>query len=332
MRVLISQERPGHTETIASFVQNFSELGHAVDVCSPDAYQNLTLYQEQGMKFSVVGDEVAWSGLRDGKYGAVVFNSAHLTMEGEGGPFSLKLVKQLDEMKFDRRRVFRLHHSFHSAKTLSKYVELGTTSLMAAVTEFCYTPYARIDGFTPNVTAPICIGLLGGAYQGARVHRNLEKVRALAERIDQNRSPVKMKWFLTKATPEISSLLADFRCFEIREGLSTAEILSELSQERSFMGTFLNRETRYHKQSLTGTLTFAVNAGIPVVLDQQLASIYGLGGVGMLEYGRAVDMEERFLSLTDNEYLQSVSSLASFRKRQIQANVELIGAILSKSI
>lgn len=98
------------------------------------------------------------------------------------------------------------------------------------------------------------------------------------------------------------------------------------------MGTFLNRETRYHKQSLTGTLTFAVNAGIPVVLDQQLASIYGLGGVGMLEYGRAVDMEERFLSLTDNEYLQSVSSLASFRKRQIQANVELIGAILSKSI
>ena len=332
MRVLISQERPGHTETIASFVQNFTDLGYEVDVCSPDAYQNLTLYHDQGMRFAVVAPDAAFVGVNEGRYRAIVFNSAHLTLPKEGGAFSIKLLRRLEELNFDRRRILRLHHSHHSAKTLSGFVELGTSSLMAAITEFCYTPYARIRGFSPDPGASPCLALLGGAYQGAQVHRNLEKIRDLGVYLDRYRSPLRIKWYLTGASSEMVSMFGNIECFEMKEGLATAEILDDLKHHRSYMGTFLNRATRYHKQSLTGTMTFAVNAGIPFLLDQQLSSVYGVGGIGLLERNSPAELERSLLSRSEDEYMAQVASTKEFRNRQIQANIELLGAILSKSI
>ncbi|MAK60603.1 MAG: hypothetical protein CMK09_06465 [Ponticaulis sp.] len=332
MRVLITQEKPGHTETLASFIQGFHSLGYDVFVCSPDAYSNLTFFSKQGLKFNTISEAETLQMLEDDQFHAIVFNSAHLTIEKENAPFSKAVLKAIVDKNFDPRRVFRLHHSQYSAKSVEGFVELGTSALLAATVEHIFTPYARIEGFDPDPESPISINLLGGAYEGAKIHRNLEKLVSIAEYIDSQRLDISINWYLTKADDSFRDTFSRFDCFSFREGRPSHEILKELSSHRSFMFTLLRQHSRYHKQSLTGTLPFSVNSGIPLMIDSTLSQIYGCTTEVLLERNTPEQIVSALSKVDAEAYADMMHALSAFRDRQVENNTKLLGLIVEKQI
>jgi hypothetical protein len=327
MKALLSQERPGHTETLGSFISILNEFGIDVDICAPNAYSYLTVYSKLGLQFRRVGKEEVLDNVASRAYGVVVFNSAHLLLSEEYGPFSIKLLREVTATDINPRHVVRLHHMRMSATRLKGFSEIATTNLLARFIDRVHTPYFAFPGHTPAPAADISVCLLGGTSPSAIEHRNLDKLEELLTIIEGDKLPLSVRWYCSDIPPHVKSRFSRFRNLRFRLKLNALQIVEEMNTVKPVFATFFKPKSRYHKSSLTGVVPFAIGASAPVLMDAELAEIYRLDHATIVEKSVAGDIES-LLALRDKFDVRH-RQVQAIRERKILHNRRQFGEILN---
>jgi len=114
-------------------------------------------------------------------------------------------------------------------------------------------------------------------------------------------------------------------------GLSTEKMIEKL-KEVKFILPLSKKNGWFYWQRLTGTIPLAVNLNMPMVMDRQLASIYGLQNCSILYENLISESMDKSLNISNEDYYKLIENTVLYKKEQYAKNKKYIGDMLHKML
>ena len=118
---------------------------------------------------------------------------------------------------------------------------------------------------------------------------------------------------------------------KVFSGLKTSQLIEKL-KEIKFLLPLSKKKGWYYWQRLTGTIPIAINLNIPLIMDKELASIYGLEDSSILYERNVSEIMDRVLGMSDEEYYGLIERQCYWKLDVYKRNVKLISEFLQNMV
>jgi len=102
-------------------------------------------------------------------------------------------------------------------------------------------------------------------------------------------------------------------------GLTTEELIEKMKNIK-FILPLAKKDGLFYWQRLTGTIPFAINLNIPLIIDTNLAKIYNLEKCSFLYDNNLVEIFDEILNINKNDYYDKILSIMKYKKNIYKQN------------
>lgn len=102
-------------------------------------------------------------------------------------------------------------------------------------------------------------------------------------------------------------------------GLSTIDLINKL-REIKYILPLSKKGGLFYWQRLTGSIPFAINLNIPLVIDSELSKIYSLNDCSFIYNINIVEIFDQLLKVSKEEYYNKIISIMKYKKKLYKRN------------
>lgn len=108
-------------------------------------------------------------------------------------------------------------------------------------------------------------------------------------------------------------ILKEHSKIKVFSGLTTEDMINKL-QNVKFILPLAKKGGWFHWQRLTGTIPLALNLNIPLILDNKLASIYGIKNCGICYENSILEVIDKAEKITKKRYYKLIENIVNYKK------------------
>jgi hypothetical protein len=225
------------------------------------------------------------------------------------------------------RSIFVQHQAAHMKDYMYKNIIVSPVIKLENMNTYIlpiYKNYKKMH-YLETENQPIVFGIIGGIRtlkNGKTLDRNLDLVKAVIEKFPNENYEIQFlmrKWdwmWISKKYP----FLVKSKKIKAFFGLKTNDLIEKLRSVK-FILPIGKKGGWFYWQRLTGAIPIAINLNIPLIIDEKLAKIYGLGECSVLYKENLLEIFESVLKMEDSIYYDYILKSVRY-KREICKNNE----------
>jgi len=244
--------------------------------------------------------------------------------------------------KFANKSIFVQHQSAHLKDFMYKNIIVSPVitsqkldALNPAYILPIYKSYSKLH-YKRREDGKIIFAILGGirgTTSGKIMDRNLDLIKDVIEEFPYANYEFQFfmrKWdwiWICKKRP----FLKDNPKIIAYSGLQTPEMIKQLRYAK-FILPIAKTNGWFHYQRLTGSIPFAINFNIPLILDKKLAQIYNLENSCPIYDINLLEIFGDLLKMNDTTYFKYIENIVNYKKNIYKQNCKIFKEIIFKNI
>ena len=257
-----------------------------------------------------------------------------------------RLPEEYKNMNIAHKCIFVHHQAVHifpyMVRNITVTPVIQTPHLNSTLSEYLLPIYKTYKSLHwKPVTNKIIFGIVGairGVNNGKTVDRNLNLVNEIITKYPDGNYEFwffMRKWDWRWICRKYKFLRENPKIIGF-PGLKTENMIKVLHQVK-FILPLSKKGGWFYWERLTGSIPLAINFNIPLLIDRELAEIYGLQDYSICYDEWISEVYEKLINMTDEEYYQIIVKLVKYKKeatKKIENNfIRLcIGQILNKHL
>lgn len=253
-----------------------------------------------------------------------------------------RMQEYLKTAEYANKSVFVHHQSAHLKDFMYKNIIVSpvitSQKLDAAMPVYMlpiYKSYKKLH-YKKSADGKIIFAILGGirgTSSGKILDRNLDLIKDVVEEFPNGNYEFQFfmrKWdwvWICKYRPFLKT------CSKIRafSGLQTPEMIKKLRYAK-FILPIAKKNGWFYWQRLTGSIPFAINFNIPMIIDKKLAQIYNLEKCCPTYDISIQEIFKDVINMNDNQYYQYIEEIVKYKKRIYKQNTRNFKEIIYRNI
>jgi len=114
-------------------------------------------------------------------------------------------------------------------------------------------------------------------------------------------------------------------------GLQTPEMIKQLHYAK-FILPIAKKNGWFHWQRLTGSIPFAINFNIPLIMDKKLAQIYRLENSSIIYNESLLEIFSDIINMQDTEYFKYIENIVRYKKSIYKQNKKNLQELINMHI
>ena len=185
-----------------------------------------------------------------------------------------------------------------------------------------YKSYKKLHYKNPdNKLILAIIGGIRSSSTGKILDRNINLITDILEKYPNQNYEFHFfmrKWDLIAICRKMP-FLENHSKIKTFSGLSTPELIKKLRCAK-FILPIAKKNGWFYNQRLTGSIPFAINFNIPLLIDRKLAEIYNLQNYCYLYEDNLTEIFDDILNMDINNYHKYIEKIVTFKRLQCKKN------------
>ena len=198
-----------------------------------------------------------------------------------------------------------------------------------------YKSYKKLH-YKKSADGKIIFAILGGirgTASGKILDRNLDLIQDVVEEFPHVNYEFQFfmrKWdwvWICKKRPFLKE------CTKVRafSGLQTPEMIKQLRYAK-FILPIAKKNGWFYWQRLTGSIPFAINFNIPLIMDKKLAQIYNLENCCPTYENSILEIFKEIMNMNDSQYYKYIEEIVKYKKQMYKQNTKNFKEIIDRNI
>jgi hypothetical protein len=215
----------------------------------------------------------------------------------------------------------KAHHKSFMNKTITVSPVINTTGFK--INEYIlpiYKIYKKVHWKKTDKTVFGIIGGIRGLKNGNTFDKDLNLIKKFIEKYPNDNYEFWIfmrKWDWIGITRYHSFLLKNPKIIAF-PGLSTEKLINKLHKVK-FILPLSKKDGWFYNQRLTGSIPFAINFNIPLIIETNLAKLYSLEDCSFC-YNDSLDEFANILNIDNTDYYNKIIELVKYKRKITKQN------------
>jgi len=233
--------------------------------------------------------------------------------------------------KYANKSIYIQHQSVHCKEymykniVVSPVIQLDHLKAQKSYLLPIYKNYKQMH-YSPTANQPIIFGIVGairGLNNGKTLDRDLGIIKRTIEKFPNENYEFhffmrKWDWIWICNKNSFLTQLPKIKSFS---GLKTPELIEKLRGVKYIL-PIAKKNGWFYWQRLTGSIPLAINLNIPLIIDRQLAKIYGMEEYSILYKDNLTEIFQNVMNMDDSTYQEYILKNVKYKKNICKQNEE----------
>jgi hypothetical protein len=229
-------------------------------------------------------------------------------------------------IEYARKSIYVQHQSAHWKEYMYKNIIVSPIIKMKNMNSYIlpvYKNYRQIH-YSPNENNTIIFGIVGGIRtlkNGKLLDRDLNMINKITEKFPNENYEFQFfmrKWDWIWISKKYPFLLKNNK-IKSYSGLNTHGLIDKL-QKVKYILPIAKKNGWFYWQRLTGSIPLAINLNIPLIIDRELAKIYGLEEFSILYKDNLMEIFKNILNMEERVYYEYILKNVRYKKNICKIN------------
>jgi hypothetical protein len=229
-------------------------------------------------------------------------------------------------IEYARRSIYVQHQAAHLKEYMYKNIIVSPIIKIKNMNTYIlpvYKNYRQIH-YIPNENNTIIFGIVGGIRtlkNGKLLDRDLNMIHKITEKFSSENFEFQFfmrKWDWLWISKKYPFLLKNNK-IKAYSGLKTPDLIDKL-QRVKYILPIAKKNGWFYWQRLTGSIPLAINLNIPLIIDRELAKIYGLEEYSILYKDNLIEIFLNVLNMEERVYYEFILKNVRYKKNICKIN------------
>ena len=240
-----------------------------------------------------------------------------------------RFQEYMRNINISNKCIFVHHQAIHIKPYMVRNITvtpvIKTDHLASTISEYILPIYKSYKSLhwkpVSNKVIFAIIGAVRGVSNGKTVDRDLSLVQEVVTKYPDGNYEF---WFFMRKydwnwIAKKHKFLKENKKIVSFPGLKTENMIKVLHQAK-FILPLAKKKGWFYWERLTGSIPFAINFNILLLIDRELANIYGLEDCSMCYEFSILEVYEKLISMKDDDYYQLVVAVCNYKKNICRTN------------